>query len=98
MEQMFGGGGTLLISFLVLLTSVIRLHSGEINYHNSDATWHALLTVEAYNETPVSTHLFLPIVTLGDADDKGIPWGATVPDREGNYYYTSFSPAGYFLP
>ncbi len=46
----------------------------------------------------LSQHLFLPIVSMGGEDDKWIGWGATIPDSEGNYYYTSFSPAGYFLP
>lgn len=80
------------------MSAVFRYRSGEIDYLNSDATWHTLLTIEAYNETPISQHLFLPIVSLGEAEDKGIPWGATIPDTEGNFYYTSFSPMGYFLP
>ena len=42
--------------------------------------------------------MFLPIVSLGDELDKDIPWGATIPDDQGNYYYTSFSPAGYIMP
>lgn len=82
---------------LVLLVSLVKYRGEDVNYCNSDATWHALLTIEAYSETPKSQHLFLPIVTLGSPDDKWIPWGATIPDDEGNYYYTSFSPAGYFL-
>lgn len=71
---------------------------GETNYSNSDATWHVLLTMTAYAETPVSQHLFLPIVSLGGASNKHISWGATIPGKEGNYYYTSFSPAGFFAP
>lgn len=89
---------SVVIAVVVMLSAKYRYRSGEIDYHNSDATWHALLTIEAYNETPISQHLFLPIVTLGDLEDKFIPWGATIPDDEGNYYYTSFSPMGYFLP
>ena len=69
-----------------------------MNYLNADATWHTLLTIQAYDETPVSSHLFLPIVSLGEDLDKNIPWGATVSDSKGNYYYTSFSPAAYFAP
>lgn len=65
---------------------------------NSDATWHVLLTVECYNQTPIDDHIFLPIVSLGKPSDKWISWGATVPDKKGNYYYTSFSPAGYVAP
>ncbi len=83
---------------LTAIISVVRFPRGDVNYYNSDATWHTLLTIEAYNETPASEHLFLPIVTLGEQEDKFIPWGATVPDEKGNYFYTSFSSAGYFLP
>lgn len=86
------------MALLVIVVSILKFRTGEIDYYNSDATWHTLLTIEAYNETPISEHLFLPIVSLGGDNDKGIPWGATVPDSNGNYYYTSFSPAGYFLP
>lgn len=83
-------------AIIVVITAAVKYRKGEINYYNSDATWHTLLTIEAYNETSISEHVFLPIVSLGEAEDKGIPWGATIPDRNGNYYYTSFSPAGYF--
>lgn len=81
---------------LVTVVSVMKFRGGTVNYYNSDATWHALLTIEAYDETPKSQHLFLPIVSLGNSGDKWIPWGATIPDDLGNYYYTSFSPAAYF--
>ena len=85
---------SLMLVFLVAAVKYPR--SREINYQNSDATWHVLLTMTAYEETPASTHLFLPLVSL--ADGKDIPWGHTLPDRYGNYYYTSFSAAGYFAP
>lgn len=35
---------------------------------------------------------------MGEDDNKWISWGACIPDIKGNYYYTSFSSAGYFLP
>jgi len=82
---------------IIALLSVMKFRSGEINYLNSDATWHELLTIKAYDETPVSQHKFLPLVSLGRTVDKNIPWGATIPDAQGNYYYTSFSPASYVL-
>lgn len=88
----------LLSMVLVVFTSVIKYPEGDVNFTNSDATYHTLLTMQAYDETPVSVHKFLPIVTLGGETDKNIPWGATVPDSQGNYYYTSFSPAGFALP
>ncbi len=83
---------------IIIFVAIIKYKNYEVNYYNSDATWHTLLTIEAYNETPISKHLFLPIVSLGGNTDKNIPWGDTIPDKDGNYYYTSFSPAGYFLP
>ncbi len=83
---------------IIIFTSVIKYKDYNVNYNNADATWHTLLTIESYNETPISKHLFLPIVSLGKSTDKHIPWGSTIPDKEGNFYYTSFSPAGFFLP
>lgn len=68
------------------------------NYENSNATYQVLLTMKAYDETPVSAHKFLPIVSLGEVTDKNIPWGATITDNRGNYYYTSFSAAGFIAP
>lgn len=88
----------LILLFLTITVAIMKYRKRGIDYHNSDATRHVLLTVTAYDETPISDHLFLPIVTLGKQSDKGIPWGATIPDNKGNYYYTSFSPAGYFAP
>ena len=84
---------------LGIASIVIRFPKPETqSYICADATWHTLLTIEAYNNTPASIHKFLPIVSLGHEDDKGISWGGTVPDEFGNYYYTSFSPLGYVAP
>lgn len=89
---------SIMIIIMTVAVSFVKYRGGEVNYLNSDATWHTLLTMEAYEETPISVHKFLPIVSLGGMDNKHISWGATIPDLEGNYYYTSFSPAGYVLP
>ena len=35
---------------------------------------------------------------MGGEENKWISWGSTIPDSQGNYYYTSFSPIGFFLP
>ena len=83
---------------LVIAISIGKYRGGDINYQNSDATYHVLLTMQAYEETQISVHKFLPIVSLGGEQNKGISWGACIPDEFGNYYYTSFSPAGYVLP
>ena len=90
---------TVVVSIIIIvIIAILKYRSGEINYLNSDATWHTLLTIEAYNETSIKDHKFLPIVTLGSDEDKYIRWGVTLPDEEGNYYYTSFSSAGFFFP
>jgi len=92
----------LILILAVILFSIcigiLNFRTGDIEYVNSDATWHTLLTIRAYKETPVSVHKFLPIVSLGKLTDKHISWGGAVPDQYGNHYYTSFSPTGYFLP
>ncbi len=85
------------VVLVVALNAALRYPTEEVRYLNEDATWHTLLTVQAYEETPASQHLFLPIDTLGEPADKYIPWGAAIPDDAGNYYYTSFSPAGFFV-
>lgn len=80
----------------VIGVAVGKYRSGDINYLNSDATWHTLLTIQCYDETPARVHKFLPIVSLGAPEDKFILWGATISDMKGNYYYTSFSPVSFF--
>lgn len=87
-----------LLLVLVAAVAWAKYPRGEFNYLNSDATWHVVLTMNAYDETPVSVHKFLPLVSLGDARDKGISWGATVWDSQGNHYYTSFSSMGFAVP
>ncbi|MDR1642384.1 MAG: hypothetical protein LBT59_22060 [Clostridiales bacterium] len=91
---------SILICLVIAAISIfVRIPNFERDdFHNSDATWHVLHTLRCYDETPISIHKFLPIVTLGSPEDKGISWGATIPDQYGNYYYTSFSPAGYIAP
>lgn len=93
----------LLIFFLLImfaLSIVLRLwqYDDKNNYVNIDASYHMLLTIESMKENPISTHKLLPIVTLGNDDDKYIPWGATIPDNNGNYFYTSFPQLGFVVP
>ena len=91
----------IVITVICLLTVIIAWqykYREQCNYLNSNATWHVLLTMQAYDENPISTHKFLPIVSLEDELDKNIQWAEMVADEEGNYYYTSFSPAGFALP
>lgn len=91
-------GVIVLAAICVLALSLVRRPGGDINYYNSDATWHVLMTLQAYEETPASVHKFVPLINMGGEGDKWISWGATIPDQQGNYYYTSFSAAGFVLP
>lgn len=88
-----------LVIFLCMIASIVaRYPNASENFQNSDATYHTLLTIQAYDETPILEHKFLPIVTLGGVFDKDIRWGATILGDQGNYYYTSFGPIGFVLP
>lgn len=85
---------------LFLLSIIIRLakFDSQQNVANLDASYHVLSTVKAMMVNPISIHKFLPIVTYGEIYDKYIPWGATVPDNQGNYFYTSFPVIGFIVP
>ncbi|HEY9858118.1 MAG TPA: hypothetical protein V6D16_01330, partial [Candidatus Obscuribacterales bacterium] len=91
----------ILIASIAFLGSVfLRTSQFSItnDIQNLDASYHVLLTVKALSETSWSVHHGLPIVSLGELSDKYIPWGATVPDSQGNYYYTSFGSLGFLVP
>lgn len=90
----------LIIMVIFLISIFIRLErfDSQNNIGNLDASYHVLSTVKAMIDNPVSTHKLLPILTYGNIQDKGIPWGATVPDENGNYYYTSFPTLGFIVP
>lgn len=65
----------------------------------SDATYHVLLTMQAYDETPCLIHKWLPIQTFGDQCNKHIENGPSLlQDEYGNSYYVSFSPMGFYFP
>lgn len=83
---------------IILFLVIIRIPKESAYYKDCDATYHTLLTMKCYDETPKSIHKFLPIVSLGEVEDKNISWGECVKDDNGNYYYTSFSSAGFVLP
>ncbi len=83
---------------LILFSIIIKIPSENKTYWVEDATYHVLYTMKCYDQTPISVHKFLPIVSLGGEENKNIPWGLALPDNEGNYYYTSFSAAGFVAP
>ena len=91
--------GVILICVILILISIVsRIPNIKEKYKCGDASEHTLLTMQCYEETPASVHKFLPIVSLGQEEDKNIPWGECAKDDNGNYYYTSFSPAGFAIP
>ncbi len=63
-----------------------------------DSPFQALIILKAWAATPVSVHHFLPLISLGGAMDKGIPWAGLPADKLGNYYYLSFPALGFFVP
>lgn len=90
----------LLLSVIVIGLSIYRTNINDANtiYKNYDATYHALLTIHALNETEASVHRWLSIISLGGELNKNIGWGATIPDHLGNYYYTSLPPLAFIIP
>ena len=93
-------GGALVVLLLALGAIALRLptwHDGT-GAENLEASYHVVLTMEALDRSPAREHLFLPIVSLGQPQDKHIAWGATVATPAGDQIYTSFFPAGFLLP
>lgn len=66
---------------------------------NDDALSHLLVTSVSFDQTPASTHKFLPIFSYGNELDRNIDDlpGAAASDSEGRYYYTSFPPGAFVL-
>lgn len=89
---------TTTIIMLIICSMIIRIPDLNKRYNNEDATYHTLLTMKCFEENPISVHKFLPIVSLGNIEDKNISWGACIKDSQGNYFYTSFSSATFVLP
>ena len=86
-------------SILFIASAAIRIgnFSETKSIQNLDASYHVLLTTEAFDQTPWQVHRFLPLVTLGRDSDKHISWAAALPDAQGNYYYTSFGTLGFLV-
>lgn len=65
----------------------------------SDATYHVLLTMRAYDDSDISVHSLLPIQTYGAEYNKHIYNGPSlIQDKKGNSFYVSFSPMGFYAP
>lgn len=61
-----------------------------------EATYHAIWTGKILTETPFSSHLGLPAVTLNPVPGQPVLWGSTQPTPEGSMIYTSFPPLGFY--
>ncbi len=92
--------GLIILTFLLLSSFQIRKNDFREGFgiQNLEATYHALLTVTALDESPAKNHWYLPTVSLGRESDKHIKWGMTVPTATGDYIYTSFAPPGFLAP
>ena len=87
------------VQALTTFTDVQSLKAGaDFGRRNLEASYHVLLTIDALRQAPLSTTLGLPIVTLGQANDKWITWGSAVPNAAGDMVYTSFPPLGFWAP
>lgn len=91
----------LVICFLIcfFLSAILRTPYQSEGFSMSDATYHVLLTMQAYDETPSSVHHWLPLQTYDGEFNKFINNGPSLlQDKFGNNYYVSFSPIGFYLP
>ncbi|MBJ7450696.1 MAG: hypothetical protein JHC71_01275 [Blastococcus sp.] len=87
----------LLVQGLLTGSTLLQVREG-LGARNLEASYHAILTAKALLANPLSRHWGLPTVTLGQDNDKYVLWGATVATDSGDYIYTSFPPAGFWLP
>lgn len=90
----------MLFCFIIFtLSCYFRRPVFDQTFIQSEATYHVLLTMQCYDQTPVSVHKFLPIQTFGDQTNKFIQNGPSLlMDQYGNNYYISFSPLGFAAP
>lgn len=76
-----------------------RASSVDKKFALSDATYHVLLTMQAYDDSEFHVHSFLPIQTYGAVYNKHINNGPSlIQDKNGNSFYVSFSPMGFYAP
>lgn len=97
-HPLLAGAAVLAIQAVLTASSFAAVKGDTYGRRNLEATYHVLLTMRALRETPLSQSLGLPIVTLGQVNDRGIPWGVAVPNASGEFVYTSFPPLGFWAP
>ncbi len=99
MDYKFYAVGFIAFILLFTISAVIRKPFASEGFSMSDATYHVLLTMQAYDETPSSVHHWLPIQSYGEEYNKYINNGPSLlQDELGNSYYVSFSPIGFYTP
>lgn len=82
-----------------LASCFYRAASADKKFALSDATYHVLLTMQAYDDSGLSVHSLLPIQTYGAEYNKHINNGPSlIQDKDGNSFYVSFSPMGFYAP
>ena len=80
------------ITITIICLAFIKHRTGNYNFLCSNASYHILLTMSAYDTVPFSVHKLLPTVSI----EPYIPWStATVEAAGGHYFYASFAPLGF---
>lgn len=89
----------ILLIIIFIISCYIRKPNLLNGFSMSDATYHTLLTMQAYDETPSSIHHWLPIQSFDGDYNKFINNGPSmIQDNLGNNYYVSFSSLGFMVP
>ena len=92
---MLASAGIVVVMFAISAAMrIAAFDDRNIWFINQDAPYAVLLVMKAFAATPVSIHHYLPLVTLGNPMDKGIPWGETIPDALGKLLLHFLSNAG----
>ena len=87
---------------LVLCLSGLQLFLNYSNFRDGvggrdlAASYHVLLTIEAFRGGNPAEYFYLPSVSLPKGEKT--PWGLTQRAPSGDYIYTSFTTAGFWLP
>jgi len=90
-------GLVVLLQGLLSGATLLQVRDG-LGARNLEASYHTILTAKALLDNPLSRTWGLPTVTLGQDNDKYVRWGAAVATDGGDQIYTSFPPAGFWLP
>ena len=89
----------LILVFISLAVLVLQVYWAEpsLSIPNIEATWHVIHTINALKSDSALHHYLLPSVTLGNALDRWVGWGAAVPTSSGSLIYTSFYSPGFIF-